>query len=276
MTIARNLIICMHIEDKIASIQTYPSSSERYPLHTSHHRASLTNFFYLYAHRSRFPSRQFYDGALLDALSVVARSTEDVFRVTANPKEGPFTVLDTEGRCRESRRLASISNWDEAALVVAIVKVFVLSYVRRSVSGRSPWHDPSNLRVITFYAGQVGLLKQLFEKQGLGATTVGTVDSNQGSESDVVIISCVRSNEGGSSTSRTGFLRDPRRLNVSITRAKSKLIVVGDLSTLSSGPPGHLSDFVADAKSRDGVVFNASQASVAGGGLQGRRATNGR
>ena len=96
------------------------------------------------------------------------------------------------------------------------------------------------------------------EQEGLGATTVGTVDSNQGSESDVVIISFVRSSSaaGAGSLNRTGFLRDFRRLNVSITRAKSKLIVIGDLSTLSSGAAGPLSALVSDARSRSGVVVS--------------------
>ncbi|EKX44634.1 hypothetical protein GUITHDRAFT_59672, partial [Guillardia theta CCMP2712] len=55
-----------------------------------------------------------------------------------------------------------------------------------------------------------------------------TVDSFQGSESDVVLCSCVRSNGGGG----CGFLADRRRLNVALTRAKKLLIVVGSASTL--------------------------------------------
>jgi len=74
--------------------------------------------------------------------------------------------------------------------------------------------------VITFYKAQQRLLQ---EKLG-AAATVMTVDSAQGSEADVVILSCVRSNtEEG-----IGHVKDDRRINVALSRAKDKLIVVGN------------------------------------------------
>jgi superfamily I DNA and/or RNA helicase len=62
--------------------------------------------------------------------------------------------------------------------------------------------------------------------------TVNTVDGFQGQERDVIVISLVRSNEQGD----IGFLRDLRRMNVAITRARMKLILVGDRSTLCRMP----------------------------------------
>jgi len=75
--------------------------------------------------------------------------------------------------------------------------------------------------VITFYKAQQRLLQ---EKLG-AAATVMTVDSAQGSEADVVILSCVRSNTCGKGI---GYVEDPRRINVALSRAKYKLIVVGN------------------------------------------------
>jgi superfamily I DNA and/or RNA helicase len=62
--------------------------------------------------------------------------------------------------------------------------------------------------------------------------TVNTVDGFQGQERDVVLISLVRSNDDG----QIGFLRDLRRMNVAITRARMKLIILGDVPTMTRHP----------------------------------------
>ena len=68
----------------------------------------------------------------------------------------------------------------------------------------------------------------LGDKRVRGRLTVHTVDGFQGQERDVVVISLVRANEAGD----IGFLRDLRRMNVAMTRARMKLVIVGDASTL--------------------------------------------
>lgn len=77
--------------------------------------------------------------------------------------------------------------------------------------------------VISFYAQQVNDIRNLC---GCDRVTVDTVDSFQGHERDVIIVSTVRC------VGRVGFLKDPRRWNVSITRSKRALIVVGHADTL--------------------------------------------
>ncbi len=62
--------------------------------------------------------------------------------------------------------------------------------------------------------------------------SVNTVDGFQGQERDVIVISMVRSNDEG----QIGFLRDLRRMNVAITRARMKLIILGDASTMTRHP----------------------------------------
>ena len=91
--------------------------------------------------------------------------------------------------------------------------------------------------IISPYKGQVALLRRLLKqdkywKPFRRCITVNTVDGFQGQERDVIVISLVRSNEQGD----IGFLRDLRRMNVAITRARMKLIIIGDRSTLCRMP----------------------------------------
>ena len=91
--------------------------------------------------------------------------------------------------------------------------------------------------VISPYRAQVQYLRQLIKKQEFfkpyrKLITVNTVDGFQGQERDVIVISLVRSNDEG----QIGFLRDLRRMNVAITRARMKLIILGDPDTLTRHP----------------------------------------
>jgi len=91
--------------------------------------------------------------------------------------------------------------------------------------------------IISPYKGQVQLLRRLLQKDRYwkpfrSLITVNTVDGFQGQERDVIVISLVRSNEQGD----IGFLRDLRRMNVAITRARMKLIILGDKATICRMP----------------------------------------
>ena len=91
--------------------------------------------------------------------------------------------------------------------------------------------------IISPYRAQVQLLRRLlkqneFFKPFRRLISVNTVDGFQGQERDIIVISLVRSNDEG----QIGFLRDLRRMNVAITRARMKLIILGDRSTLTRHP----------------------------------------
>lgn len=94
-----------------------------------------------------------------------------------------------------------------------------------------------DIGVISPYRAQVQYLRHLFKKHEFfkpyrRLITVNTVDGFQGQERDVILISMVRSNEDG----QIGFLRDLRRMNVAITRARMKLIILGDHGTMTKHP----------------------------------------
>ena len=94
-----------------------------------------------------------------------------------------------------------------------------------------------DIGVISPYQAQVHYLRQLLKKRAFFAPykhliTVNTVDGFQGQERDVIVISLVRANEKG----EIGFLNDLRRMNVAITRARMKLIILGNADTLTRHP----------------------------------------
>lgn len=94
---------------------------------------------------------------------------------------------------------------------------------------------PEQIGIITPYEGQKAFIISYMQKQGqidsqyYKQIEVASVDSFQGREKDFILLSCVRSNE----KSGIGFLNDPRRLNVALTRAKYGLIIFGNARVLS-------------------------------------------
>ena len=88
--------------------------------------------------------------------------------------------------------------------------------------------DPLNTAFISPYAGQVAAAKEVLPE----SMRISTIDSFQGQEKEIIILSLVRSND----ESIIGFLKDYRRMNVAITRAKEKLFVIGDSATIGSDP----------------------------------------
>jgi superfamily I DNA/RNA helicase len=94
-----------------------------------------------------------------------------------------------------------------------------------------------SIGIITFYAEQSNYLKKLIYNHGYeNIVEVGTVDSFQGKEKDIVFLSAVRSNSFKEMKRSLGFLAFPNRLNVAISRAKMLLVIVGDYSTLKKHP----------------------------------------
>jgi ATP-dependent RNA/DNA helicase IGHMBP2 len=88
--------------------------------------------------------------------------------------------------------------------------------------------NPGLTAFISPYSGQVAIAKNVMPKE----MRVSTIDSFQGQEKEVIILSLVRSNDEGD----IGFLKDYRRMNVAITRAKEQLFIIGDSATIGADP----------------------------------------
>jgi hypothetical protein len=153
----------------------------------------------------------------------------------------------------------SYSNVDEAKATVTLVQMLRDTSLSGKVadSTTQPWHAHDRIRIITFYQGQVALLRRMLNQAGLGQVLVATVDSSQGCEADIVIVSFVRSNHPGSygnARRSAGFLMDDRRMNVALTRARYQLICIGNArGTLSQSGAATLKAIVDDAERRNSV-----------------------
>ena len=171
-----------------------------------------------------FPSAQMYDDRLTAAPAVAGRSLADL-GVRDDPlRPDPLVFLDTAGKGWEEQRRAddpSTFNPEQAERTAA--------EVRRLLSRGLP---ATELAVITPYDAQARLLRDTLADAVSAGLEVGTVDGFQGREKEAVVVDLVRSNDAA----QLGFLRDVRRMNVALTRAKRFLLVVGDSATLGQHP----------------------------------------
>jgi ATP-dependent RNA/DNA helicase IGHMBP2 len=169
-----------------------------------------------------FSSAEFYDGSLVADESVRTHRLCDLSGVAAEPlTEQPVQFIDTAGASYEEEKEPdgeSKLNPQEATLVARKVRALLGAGVA-----------PSDVAVIAPYAAQVRRLRELLPVPGL---EIDSVDGFQGREKEAVVLSLVRSNAEG----EIGFLGDVRRTNVALTRARRKLLVIGDSATLSALP----------------------------------------
>lgn len=175
----------------------------------------------------RFPSRWFYHDELEAAPEVKYRGILDF--------DTPVSWIDTSELDLQEKAVAEGTgrlNTGEAELLVRELK----NYMERIGIWRI-LEEHIDFGVISPYRAQVHYLRHLLKKEPFfrpcrRLITVHTVDGFQGQERDVIMISLVRANEKG----QIGFLRDLRRMNVAITRARMKLLILGEAVTLTRHP----------------------------------------
>ena len=123
-------------------------------------------------------------------------------------------------------------NKGEANLTISLLQIYFQRIGKQRILD-----DRIDVGIISPYRAQVQYLKRLIKKRAFfkpyrHLITVNTVDGFQGQERDVILISLVRANDAG----QIGFLRDLRRMNVAITRARMKLFILGDAPTMTRHP----------------------------------------
>ena len=175
----------------------------------------------------RFSSDYFYEGKVETAPQVRHRGILDY--------DIPMVWIDTselDGKEEFVGETFGRINKAEAALTIdTLVKYFAKIGRQRILDERI------DVGVISPYRAQVQYLRRMISKNATlkpyrHLIAVNTVDGFQGQERDIILISLVRANDEG----QIGFLRDLRRMNVAITRARMKLIILGDTATLTQHP----------------------------------------
>ena len=175
---------------------------------------------------SEFPSYTFYEGALQNGVTAAERVVPNNDFPWPNPNK-PMFFYTSLGQEEVSASGTSYLNRAEASNVEKLVTRFLSGGVL-----------PDQVGVITPYEGQRAYIVAYFQRYGTLAqklyadVEVASVDAFQGREKDYIILSCVRSNE----KQGIGFLNDPRRLNVALTRARYGLVVLGNPKVLSKQP----------------------------------------
>ena len=175
----------------------------------------------------RFSSDWFYGGMIEAAPQVRFRGILDL--------DNPMTWIDTSAVAGKEEFVGESFgriNRAEADMTLDVLQEYFTRIGKARVL-----EERIDVGVISPYRAQVQLLRRLIRKKEFfkpyrGLISVNTVDGFQGQERDVIVISLVRANADG----QIGFLSDLRRMNVAITRARMKLMIMGDVPTMTRHP----------------------------------------
>ena len=175
----------------------------------------------------RFSSDWFYHGEVEAAPMVKYRGILDLDKAI----EWKDTSGDTSHEEFVGDNFGRINKEEAQLTLLTLAEYFVRIGRQRIIDERI------DVGIISPYRAQVQYLRHMIKKTDFykpfrKIIAVNTVDGFQGQERDIIVISMVRSNEEG----QIGFLRDLRRMNVAITRARMKLIILGDSATLTRHP----------------------------------------
>jgi hypothetical protein len=231
------------------------SMMERLLKHTSATCHLLATQYRMHPEISSFPNKTFYQGRLENAAHLMTRSYPLYTpNIMANLPDFMrcYSMIDLPGK-ELFDRSNSAYNPQEATFIASLAQYLASKYHFIRSSGT----PSASISIISFYSAQVTEIRRALQRYDLRSPSVRvmTVDSFQGSECDIVILSFTRANTRGN----IGFLADVRRLNVALTRAKHLLIGVGSMDTFSNSSATKnecIQDLVQDARNR-GRIFKS-------------------
>lgn len=214
---------------RILTLPPAPSSSIQYRMHPD---------------ISVLPSRVFYDGKLADGPDMAAKTLQPWHSA---PAFAPYRFFNVDAGRESAGSIGhSLKNTAEANAALAIYQNLKMKFPAVDFDYR--------IGIVTMYKEQKRELIRVFSaRYGRNITSTvdfNTVDGFQGQEKDIIILSCVRA---GGLSAGVGFLKDTRRMNVALTRAKSSLFILGHAPTLEGGGP-QWNGIVLDARERNAMM----------------------
>ena len=183
----------------------------------------------------RFSSDWFYHGKVQSAPQIKYRSILDydhaITWIDTGDTENQITIEGEEASEDTASSFGRINKAEAELTLLTLAEYFTKIGKQRVIDERI------DVGIISPYRAQVQYLKRLIKKYEFfkpyrRLISVNTVDGFQGQERDVILISLVRSNDEG----QIGFLKDLRRMNVAMTRARMKLIILGNKDTMTKHP----------------------------------------
>ncbi|MCE9539987.1 MAG: AAA family ATPase [Bacteroidetes bacterium] len=221
------------VKSKKAEVEGLKETLFEQCIHLDNVAVMLNTQYRMHEHIMNFSNKKFYQNNLIADASV--KDTVLSFDPNEILLHTPVDFIDTAG-CGYNEIInpesLSIANPEEAQLLIKHLKLLLEQYSESNKSGKR-----ITIGIISPYKEQVQyLINKVEEDEAFinyrSQIAIKTVDGFQGQERDVIYISLVRSND----LKEIGFLNDIRRMNVALTRAKKKLVVIGDSATLANHP----------------------------------------
>ena len=217
--------LCLSLQERLMGLSLYQSDSDY---------SVITKLFDNYRSHDallRVPSELFYSGSLRCKASAEVTSVCKNFELLRDGDNFPMMVYDVhDGREQNKIDTPSFYNLEECRAVVKIIKA-LLSSDRVDINA-------GQIAVITCFRAQVLKLRAMLRKEGLPTVNVGVVEDFQGQETSVVLISTVLTRDQtrwmSGAKSGLGFMTDPKRFNVAITRASALCVIVGKVEYLEA------------------------------------------
>ncbi|KAH9698652.1 UvrD-like helicase ATP-binding domain-containing protein [Citrus sinensis] len=232
------------VESKVSDEACFGRSLFERLSHLRHSKHLLSIQYRMHPSISFFPNSYFYENKIRDSPTVEKRSYEK--RFLPGPMYGPYSFINVFGG-REEFIEHSCRNMVEVSVVMKILLNLYKGWINSK--------EKLSIGIVSPYIAQVAAIQEKLGSKYVNsagfAVKVMSVDGFQGGEEDIIIISTVRSNNGGS----IGFISNPRRVNVALTRARHCLWILGNERTLTRNRSVWKA-LVHDAKARQ-CFFNA-------------------
>ncbi|UYP00452.1 IGHMBP2 family helicase [Oceanotoga sp. DSM 15011] len=164
-----------------------------------------------------FSNENFYNGKLKTSELIKNIKVKNNSNNIISMPENVLIFINSENEETEKQKFGSNSKYN----------IYEINIINEIINELLKYHDEKEIGIITPYYDQVDILSEKYKNSNL---EINTVDGFQGREKNIIIISMVRSNKDN----QIGFLKDHRRLNVSLTRSRKKLIIIGDTNTLKN------------------------------------------